>query len=89
MITIFNRRELAITFEMKKQAEIREMLSLHGIEYQIKTVNRTSPGFLPVGSGTRARTGTPGIKMEYTYTYKIYVKKSDYEKARAVISGRI
>lgn len=89
MITIFNRRELAVTFEMKKQAEIRELLSLHGIEYQIKTMNRTSPGWLPVSSGTRARTGTQGIKMEYAYTYKIYVKKSDYKKARAVINGRI
>lgn len=40
MITIFNRRELLITFDMQKQGEIRRILSHGGIDYTVKVVNR-------------------------------------------------
>ncbi len=37
MITIFNRKELAITYSMKEQARIRDILTAEGIDYIIDT----------------------------------------------------
>lgn len=79
MITVFNRRELISTFDMRKQAEIRSILSDNGIEYHVKTINRKSPS--PAGAGSRGYTGTYGEKTDMAYEYVIYVKKEDYENA--------
>jgi hypothetical protein len=35
----------------------------------------------PVSAGSRAHTGSLGIDSKKSYEYKIYVKKSDYERA--------
>lgn len=71
MITIFNRKELFIPYSLEKQAEIRNLLSAHKIEYTISTMGNTwqanSRGF--------------GINTLAQIEYKIYVKKKDYEKA--------
>ncbi|AMJ42061.1 hypothetical protein [Anaerotignum propionicum] len=71
MITIFNRKELFITYSLEKQAEIRNLLSAHKIEYTISTMGNTwqanSRGF--------------DINTLAQIEYKIYVKKEDYEKA--------
>lgn len=79
MITIFNRKELLCTFDMKKQATTREILAQNGIDYSIKTINRKSAALAL--RDERMRTGTLGEKLEYEYEYIIYVKKEDYEKA--------
>ena len=42
MITVFNRKELLITFDMKRQADICEILSSKGIDYAVKTTNLQS-----------------------------------------------
>ena len=84
MLTIFNRKELCITYSLEEQANIRNILCENQIDYQIKTVNRRSPS--PVAAGTRARTGTFGENPGLAYEYIIYVKKDDYEKASHVIS---
>ena len=42
MITVFNRKELLITFDMKRQADICEILSSKGIDYVVKTTNLQS-----------------------------------------------
>ena len=39
MISIWNRRELIVTMEMKRQSEIRDILSQNKIDYIIKTKN--------------------------------------------------
>ena len=74
MITIFNRKELLITLDMKKQSEIREILSANNL--QSATV---------VGS-QRAYTGNYGINQDYSYEYKIYVRKKDFDKAVCLIN---
>jgi len=84
MITIFNRKELFITYSMSEQAKIRDKLSQSNIKYYIKTVNRMSPS--PFSSGMRSRTGTFGQNMDLNYEYIIYVHKKDYEKATYVIN---
>ena len=64
-----NRKELLITLDMKKQSEIREILSANNIEYVVKTTNLQSATV--VGS-QRAYTGNYGINQDYSYEYKIF-----------------
>lgn len=87
MITIFNRKELIITFDMQRQAKIRDLMVQYSIPYSIKVINRKSPS--PFDAGSRARTGTFGENLQLEYEYIIYVKKIDYEKANAIIDGKI
>ena len=83
MIAIFNRKELLVTFDLKKQAKVRDILAANNVEYYIKTVNRMSPS--PVSAGTRGQMGTAGQRMKDMYEYIIYVKKCDYKKASYLI----
>ncbi|KEZ86207.1 hypothetical protein [Lacrimispora celerecrescens] len=87
MITIFNRKELIITFGMQRQAKIRELMAQYSIQYSIKVINRKSPS--PFDAGSRARTGTFGENLQLEYEYILYVKKIDYKKANAIIDGKI
>ena len=80
MITFFNRKEVCITYDMKKQAEIRYLLQGEGIDYIIRTKNRTGAMLLRGGT-TRAYTGTYGNQQMMDYEYHIYVHKKDYEEA--------
>lgn len=82
MLTIFNRRELIVTMDMKRQAEVREILAQNGIDYDVKTVNLMTRSYF----GTqRARTGSYGVNLKCAYEYKIYVHKKDFEKAAFLI----
>lgn len=79
MINILNRKELGITYSIEEQAKIRKVLSQNKIDYSVKVKNRKSPSLF--ATGTRARTGTFGEKLEFEYEYIIYVYKKDYEEA--------
>lgn len=83
MITVFNRKELTVTYDMKEQARIRTLLAEGGIDYSVKTVNRLSAS--PFSVGSRARTGTYGQNTAAMIEYIIYVKKADYERAKSAI----
>lgn len=77
MITIFNRKELIITYSLEKQAKIRNLLSAHNIDYAISTL------------GNMIRNTTPSnldIRIDAPTEYKIYVKKKDYEKAVHILN---
>ncbi len=78
VLTIFNRKELSITFSAAEQDRIRSLLTQNGIPSSVKVVNRNSPSVL---SDTRARTGTAGQNLQTAYEYIVYVHKKDYEKA--------
>ena len=92
MITVFNRKELIVTMEMNRQAEVRDILSKNNIEYIINTVNLEAA---PIFGNRRAQigsfginpdySGSFGINPDYSYEYKIYVHKKDYEKAAQLI----
>lgn len=84
MITIFNRKEITLTYSMSEQAKIRDKLSQGNIKYYVKTINRMSPS--PFAGGTRSRTGSFGQNMDLNYEYIIYVHKKDYEEAKYVIN---
>ena len=83
MITIFNRKELLVTMDMNKQANVRDILSSNGIPYEIKTTNLQSSQ--AVGS-RRGRYGSFGVNQKFSYEYKIYVHKNDYDKAVGLIT---
>lgn len=83
MITIFNRKELLSTFNLQKQAELRQLLAQNGIEYRVKVTNRNSPS--PVSAGTRARTGTFAQKLDASYEYTLFVQTCDWDRANAAM----
>ena len=85
MITIFNRKEICITYDMNRQAEIRNILQGAGIDYVIRTKNRTETTL--VRGGTRAYTGSWGKLQMMDYEYHIYVHKDDYERALYLMRG--
>ena len=58
MITIFNRKELLVTFDLKRQNYVRDILSANGIDYVIKVVDRQNSSFF---SNSRARVGSLGM----------------------------
>ena len=82
MITIFNRKELLITMDMNRQANVRDVLSANGIDYSIKVTNLQSASV--IGSN-RGRFGSFGINQKHSYEYKIYVRKKDYDNALRLI----
>lgn len=77
MITVFNRRELATTHSMPRQARIKQLLDNAGIEYSVKT--RNTSGNFSRGTAAAAKDGEP--YREYT----VYVRKSDFDKALHII----
>lgn len=83
MITLFNRKELTVTFDLNEQARLRKLLAEEGIDYSVKTVNRLSAS--PVSAGSRVRTGTYGQNTGALTEYIIYVKKTEYERAKSAI----
>ncbi len=82
MITIFNRKELLITLDMKVQANVRDLLAANGIAYKVKVTNLQSAAIL---DSSRARTGSFGMNQTVSYEYKIYVHRKDYENAKHLI----
>lgn len=85
MIHVFNRKELMITYSMKEQSDIREILAAQKIDYVVKTMNRT--GNAAAGRGIRTATDRAFTDSDSMYEYKIYVHKDDYEKAKGVLKN--
>ena len=76
-VNLFNRKELTVTNDLKKQAEIRELLLANFINYDMKVTNIGSASFMGASRGR----GVPGINQQTQYEYKFYVHKENYEKA--------
>ena len=82
MITIFTRRELLVTFDMKRQGNVCDILSANSIKYIVRVINRQNAAVL---GSSRARTGSFGMNTNLFYEYKIYVHKKDYDNAMRLI----
>ena len=78
MITIFNRKELFLTMDFNKQADIREILAAGNIPCVTKTTNIMNAQAF---GSHRGHQGSLGINQDYAYEYRIYVHKKDYDKA--------
>ena len=79
MVTIFNRKELITVFSDQKQHRLRQALSGAAIPFQVKS------SIPPTNSGRYH--GTPCINQDAAHPIVIYVKKTDYERAKAAIQS--
>jgi len=82
MITVFNRVELFTTFDLSEQARVRDILATNGIDYKIKTVDAVSRAYPSYGIG---RKNSFSINDQARVQYYIYIKSSDYDKAKQLI----
>ena len=80
MLTMFNRRELHMTYVMNDRVRVCDILRANGIDYRLKTTNTTASTM-----GGRRGGNTFGVNMDYAYEYKIYVHKNDYDRALHLI----
>ncbi len=85
MITIFNRKEIFVTQDMHKLAEMRDVLAAHGIECIVDTVNLSDHG--GAFGARRAYTGSFGINQSSVYVYHLYVHKQNYDQAMYLIGS--
>ena len=83
MITILNRKELLCTFDMQKQAEVRDILWKFDISYEVRVSDRAD-----VFMGGRM-TGATSEIPEHQTEYLIYVKKEDYDRAMFLVNRNI
>ena len=83
MITLFNRAELLITYDLDRLNRARDALSAAGIDYQYRTKDLASPS--PFDAGSRSRTGSFGMNREACEEYKLYVRKDDLSYAQSLL----
>ena len=76
MITVWNRKELFCTFDIRKQAQVRDILWKFDISYEVRVSDRAD-----FFVGGRMISGEHSSKPEHQTEYLIYVKKEDYERA--------
>ncbi len=84
MFTIFNRKELLLTFDLDHLSKARSKLRQNHIDYYVRTVNRNG-GASGLGASRRATLTTLGQKTDYTYEYHLYVHKKDFDDAMCAI----
>ena len=80
MITIFNRKELLCTFDMKNQAEVRDILWKYDISYEVRVSDRAD-----VFVGGRMIANDDLAIPEHQTEYLIYVKREDFDRAMFLV----
>lgn len=85
MLTLFNRKELAICQTQERFNDIRDILINNKIRYSYGIKDRNSSNFM---GSQRGRTGTFGQNLDVSKTYYIYVHKNDYNEALELIGRR-
>ncbi len=81
MVTVWNRKELCLTYSMEEQAKVRELLSANGVDYTVTTAgtHMRNVGLRGIGAG---RTWE---NTDWNIEYRIFVKKSDFARAAALL----
>ena len=87
MLTILNRAELLITYDLNHFNRVRDALDGAGIDYVYRTKDLTSPTLLEglAGGSSRGRTGTLGISHDARVEYKLYVHKDQLDWAKTFL----
>lgn len=85
MLNFFNRKELFCTFDMQKQAEVRDILWKYDISYEVRVSDRAD---FFVG-GRMTADGSSSREPEHQTEYLIYVKKEDYERALFLVQRNL
>ena len=75
MITIFNRRQLAVTYALEEKIHI----------CRVREIHRTAPHAI---TSERPRDGSFGKQSEMVTAYFIYVKKSDFTAAVKALGAK-
>ena len=83
MISLFNRAELLITYDLDRLNRARSALAAAGIDYQYRTKDLASPSVFD--SGSRSRTGSFGMDRNACVEYKLYVRKDDLARAQSLL----
>ena len=76
MITVWNRKELFCTFDMKKQAEVRDILWKFDISYEMRV-------------SVSGRTTSTDADIDHQTEYLIYVRKEDYDRAMFLVQRNL
>lgn len=81
MIHMFNRAELMVTYDLSRLYQVCEGLADAGIDYIYRTKDLASPTMF----SSRGHVGTCGINHDARVEYKIYTRREDVGRARAVL----
>ena len=81
MIHVFNRKELITVLSDQQLYRIQSVLSSEGVSYQTKNS-------IPSFNAGRYH-GTPFIDSDASHPCVIYVRTSDYDRARAAIQSAL
>ena len=89
MITLFNRAELFLTYDLSRFNQVRDTLEGAGLDYIYRSKDLTSPTMWEglCGGSSRGRTGTFGMNDGAWVEYKLYVRRKDLDWARAILRG--
>ena len=89
MITIFNRAELFLTYDLSRFNQVRDTLEGAGLDYIYRSKDLTSPTMWEglCGGSSRGRTDTFGMNDGAWVEYKLYVRRKDLDWARAILRG--
>lgn len=86
MITIFNRKNIYIGYDLKGYSDIRTLLADNHIPYKAGVKNRMGQW---TGHGTlRGRTGSFGQSPETACEYEVFVHRKDYDRAMHLIQNQ-
>lgn len=77
MVTVFNRRELLQTYDLRQVNDLRELLRANRIDHSVKAAYPRTSFFT---SESRARTASFGPNRRQEQ-YIVYVRKADWEYA--------
>ena len=80
MLTIFNRKEVFVTYSVKDQSDAREILRNYGIEFKVKT-RSNQRGITPMGGF--------GQNVSNAAEYRIFVHKKDVPRAKYYLAHQI
>ena len=82
MITVFNRKELLLTYDLRQMNDLRELLRAKRIDHSVKVAYPASF----VTSESRARTASFGPNRRQEQ-YIVYVRKADWEYAMHLLKN--
>ena len=77
MITVFNRRELLVSYDLRQVSDLRELLRANRIECVVKVTGPRSPASMGAGRNRMYSFGHDRNSDRYT----VYVHKTDWEYA--------
>lgn len=80
MLTLFNRKEVLVTYSAKDQADAREILRNNGIEFKVKT-SSNQKGSVSMGG--------LGQNIGNAAKYRFFVNKKDVARAKYYLFKQI